>query len=319
MRVILRRLILLIPVLVGITLVTFTLARVVPRNVAYVWAGAQGFRATPEAAAQLTRQYHLDAPIAVQYFHYMADLLRGDLGTSPVTTRPVISEIRQFLPHTIELAVSAMLLSVLLGLPIGVVSAVRRNSAVDHLSRLTALLGVSMPVFWLGLLLQLVFYSWLGLVPDPGGRLSNQIRYTSPVQNVTGFLMVDTALTGNWVACRDALVHLILPTLTLALPQVAMISRMTRSSMLEVLGQDYIRTSRAKGLSERVVTYRHALRNALIPVATVVGLSLAWLLTGSVVTEVVFYWPGLGRYGVEAILEIGRASCRERGQVSGVG
>jgi len=288
-RVILRRLILLIPVLVGITLVTFTLARVVPKNVAYVWAGAQGFRATPEAAAQLTRQYHLDAPIAVQYFHYMADLLRGDLGTSPVTTRPVISEIRQFLPHTIELAVSAMLLSVLLGLPIGVISAVRRNSAVDHLSRLTALLGVSMPVFWLGLLLQLVFYSWLGLVPDPGGRLSNQIRYTSPVQNVTGFLMVDTALTGNWVAFRDALVHLILPTLTLALPQVAMISRMTRSSMLEVLGQDYIRTSRAKGLSERMVTYHHALRNALIPVTTVVGLSLAWLLTGSVVTEVVFY------------------------------
>ena len=139
-------------------------------------------------------------------------------------------------------------------------------------------------------------------MPDPGGRLSNRIRYTSPVQSVTGFLMVDTVLTGNWVAFRDALAHLILPAITLALPQVAMISRMTRSSMLEVLGQDYIRTSRAKGLSERVVNYRHALRNALIPVTTVVGLSLAWLLTGSVVTEVVFYWPGLGRYGVEAIL-----------------
>jgi peptide/nickel transport system permease protein len=298
----LRRLILLIPVLVGITLVTFTLARVVPKNVAYVWAGAQGFRATPEAAAQLTRQYHLDAPLPVQYFHYMADLLRGDLGTSPVTTRPVINEVKQFLPHTVELAVAALALSLLLGIPIGVMSAVRRNSLVDHVSRLTALLGVSMPVFWLGLLLQLVFYAWLGLVPDPGGRLSNRIRYTSPVQSVTGFLMVDTVITGNWVAFHDALVHLILPAITLALPQVAMISRMTRSSMLEVLGQDYIRTSRAKGLSERVVNYRHALRNALIPVTTVVGLSLAWLLTGSVVTEVVFYWPGLGRYGVEAIL-----------------
>ena len=195
-----------------------------------------------------------------------------------------------------------MLLSVLLGLPIGVISAVRRNTVVDHLSRLTALLGVSMPVFWLGLLLQLVFYSWLGWVPDPGGRLSNRIRYTSPVESVTGFLIVDTIVTGNWIALRDALVHLILPAVTLALPQVAMISRMTRSSMLEVLGQDYIRTSRAKGVSERVVNFRHALRNALIPVTTVVGLSLAWLLTGSVVTEVVFYWPGLGRYGVEAIL-----------------
>jgi ABC-type dipeptide/oligopeptide/nickel transport system permease component len=298
----LRRLLLLVPVLVGITLVTFALARVVPRNVAYVWAGAQGFRATPEAAAQLTRQYHLDAPLPVQYLHYMADLLRGDLGTSPVTTRPVISEIKQFLPNTIELALSALLLSVLLGLPIGVISAVRRNTLVDHLSRLTALLGVSMPVFWLGLLLQLIFYSWLGLVPDPGGRLSNRVRYTSPVQNVTGFLLMDTIVTGNWVAFGDALGHLILPTIALALPQVAMISRMTRSSMLEVLEQDYIRTSRAKGLSERVVSYRHALRNALLPVTTVVGLSLAWLLTGSVVTEVVFYWPGLGRYGVEAIL-----------------
>ncbi len=299
---IVKRLLLLIPVLFGVTLVAFTLARVVPRNVAYVWAGAQGFKATEEVAAQLTRQYHLDDPLPMQYLYYVRDILQGDWGTSPISTRPVSEEIRQFLPNTIELALAAMLLALLLGIPIGVISAVRRNTLLDHASRLVALAGVSMPIFWVGLLLQMVFYSWLGWVPDPGGRLSNQIRYTNPVQSVTGFLLMDTLLTGNVVALQDALKHMILPTVALCLPLLAMISRMTRSCMLEVLGQDYIRTARAKGLGEVVVQYRHALSNALIPVVTVVGLSFAFLLTGSVVTEVVFYWPGIGRYGVDAIL-----------------
>ncbi len=297
-----KRLLLLIPVLVGVTLVAFTLARVVPRNVAYVWAGAQGFKATEEVAAQLTRQYHLDEPLPVQYFYYIGDILHGDWGTSPISTRPVSQEIQQFLPNTIELAFAAMLLALLLGIPIGVLSAVRRNTLLDHASRLVALAGVSMPIFWVGLLLQMVFYSWLGWIPDPGGRLSNQIRYANPIQSVTGFLLLDTLITGNMVALQDALKHMILPTVALSLPLLAMISRMTRSSMLEVLGQDYIRTARAKGLAEVVVQYHHALSNALIPVVTVVGLSFAFLLTGSVVTEVVFYWPGIGRYGVDAIL-----------------
>lgn len=297
-----RRLLWLIPVLIGVTLVAFTLARVVPRNVAYVWAGAQGFKATEQVAAQLTRQYHLDEPLPAQYLYYVRDILLGDWGTSPISTRPVSEEIRQFLPNTIELAFAAMLLALLLGIPIGVISAVRRNTLLDHASRLLALAGVSMPVFWVGLLLQMIFYTWLGWVPDPGGRLSNQVRYTFPVQPVTGFLIVDTILTGNVVALQDALKHLLLPAVALSLPLIAMISRMTRSSMLEVLGQDYIRTARAKGLGEAVVQYRHALSNAMIPVVTVVGLSFAFLLTGSVVTEVVFYWPGIGRYGVDAIL-----------------
>lgn len=297
-----KRLVLLAPVLIGVTLVAFTLARVVPRNVAYVWAGAQGFKATAEVAAQLTRQYHLDEPLPAQYLYYVRDILLGDWGTSPISTRPVSEEIRQFLPNTIELAFAAMLLALLLGIPIGVLSAVRRNTLLDHASRLLALAGVSMPVFWVGLLLQMIFYSWLGWLPDPGGRLSNQIRYTFPVQSVTGFLIVDTILTGNVVALQDALKHLLLPTVALALPLLALISRMTRSSILEVLGHDYVRTARAKGLGETAVLYRHALSNALIPVVTVIGLSFAFLLTGSVVTEVVFYWPGIGRYGVDAIL-----------------
>lgn len=297
-----KRLVLLIPVLFGVTLVAFILARVVPTNVAYVWAGAQGFKATPEVAAQLTIQYHLDDPLPVQYFYYLRDLVQGDWGTSPVSTRPVSQEIQQYLPNTIELALAAMGLALILGIPLGMISAVRRNTIVDHVSRILALVGVSMPVFWIGLIMQMVFYSWLGWIPDPGGRLSNQLRYTNPVQAVTGFLILDTILTGNFVAMVDALKHMILPTIALGLPLLSMISRMTRSAMLEVLSQDYIRTARAKGLAERVIQYRHALSNALIPVVTVVGLSFAWLLTGSVVTEVVFYWPGIGRYGVEAIL-----------------
>jgi peptide/nickel transport system permease protein len=297
-----KRLVLLVPVLIGVTLVAFTLARVVPRNVAYVWAGVQGFKATPEVAAQLTRLYHLDDPLPAQYLYYVRDILQGDWGISPISTRPVSQEIQQFLPNTIELAFAAMFFALLVGVPLGVISAVRRNTIVDHASRLLALVGVSMPVFWVGLLLQMVFYFWLGWVADPGGRLSNQIRYTNPVQSVTGFLILDTILTGNGIALQDALKHMILPTLTLCLPLLAIISRMVRSSMLEVLGQDYIRTARAKGLAETTVRYRHALSNALIPVVTVVGLSFAWLLTGSVVTEVVFYWPGIGRYGVDAML-----------------
>lgn len=301
-RVVGQRLLWLIPVLIGVTLVTFVLARIVPQNVAYIWAGAQGFRATPEVAAQVAEEYHLNDPLPAQYLYYIGNIIHGDWGISPVSTRPVAEEIKRYLPNTIELAIASMSLALFLGIPLGVLSAVRRNTILDHLSRILALLGVSMPVFWLGLLLQIVFYYHLGLVPDPGGRLSDIVRYEYPVEAVTGFLLLDTIITGNGVAFRDALVHMILPTISLALPQLAMISRMTRSSMLEVLGQDYIRTARAKGLAEWVVQYRHALRNAMIPVTTVVGLSFGWLLTGSVVTEVVFYWPGLGRYGVEAIM-----------------
>lgn len=301
-RYLVRRLILLVVVIFGVTLITFVLARVVPQNVAYVWAGFQGFKATQDVVKQLEAEYYLNEPLYLQYLYYLRDLAQGNWGRSPITTRPVIEDVKTFYPHTVELATAGLLLSLAVGIPTGILSATRRNSLLDHASRLVALAGVSLPAFWIGLLFQLVFYYQLGWIADPGGRLSERVLFTSPVERLTGFLTVDALLTGNWVALRSALEHLLLPAVTLALPIVALISRMTRSAMLEVLGQDYVRTARAKGLKERMVQYRHALRNALIPITTVVATSFGWLLTGSVVTEVVFFWPGIGRYAVGAVL-----------------
>lgn len=301
-RFVVRRLLLAIVVVFGVTLITFVLARVVPQNVAHVWAGFQGFRASEDTVKIVEEQYHLNEPIYVQYFYYLRDLITLDWGTSPITTRPVIDDIKTYLPNTIELSAVAMVLALVSGIPIGVLSATRQNSILDHLGRLFALFGVSAPGFWVAMVLQFVFYYRLGWVDDPGGRLSNAVQRAHPVDDVTGFLLVDAVVTGNWVGLRDAIEHMWLPAINLALPLVALISRMVRSSMLEVLRQDYVRTARAKGLAERVVVGRHAFRNAFIPTLTVIALSFGWLLTGAVVTEVVFYWPGIGQYAVGAVM-----------------
>jgi ABC-type dipeptide/oligopeptide/nickel transport system permease component len=301
-RYIIRRLLLAVVVVFGVTLITFILARVVPQNVAQVWAGFQGFRAGEDAVRAVEVQYHLNEPIYVQYGYYLRDLVTLNWGTSPITGRPVANDIRTFLPNTIELSAAAMLMAMVIAIPLGIVSATHRNGIGDHLARLLALFGVSAPGFWVAMVLQLIVYYQLGWVEDPGGRLSNAVLHSNPVDNVTGFLLVDTVLTRNWVAFWDALEHLILPTITLALPLIALISRMVRSSMLEVLQQDYVRTARAKGLTEKAVIGRHAFRNAMIPTLTVIALSFGWLLTGAVVTEVVFYWPGIGQYAVGAVM-----------------
>jgi ABC-type dipeptide/oligopeptide/nickel transport system permease component len=301
-RFVVRRLLLAVVVIFGVTLITFILARVLPQNVAQVWAGFQGFRASEDTVRIVEEQYHLNEPLYVQYAYYLRDLVTLNWGTSPITTRPVADDIKEYLPNTIELTMAAMLIAVVVAVPLGIVSATHRNSIGDHLARLLALFGVSAPGFWVAMVLQLLFYYRLGWVEDPGGRLSNAVLRAHPVETVTGFLLVDTVLTRNWVAFRDALEHLILPSITLALPLVALISRMVRSSMLEVLRQDYVRTARAKGLTERLVVGRHAFRNAIIPTVTVIALSFGWLLTGAVVTEVVFYWPGIGQYAVGAVM-----------------
>ena len=301
-RYIIRRLLLAVVVVFGVTLITFVLARVVPQNVAEVWAGFQGFRAGEDAVRAVEEQYHLNEPLYVQYGYYLRDLVTLNWGTSPITGRPVADDIRTFLPNTIELSAVAMAIAMVIAIPLGMVSATHRNGIGDHLARVLALFGVSAPGFWVAMVLQLIFYYRLGWVEDPGGRLSNAVLRSHPVQDVTGFLLFDAAVTGNWVAFRDALEHLVLPSITLALPLIALISRMVRSSMLEVLQQDYVRTARAKGLAERIVIGRHAFRNAIIPTLTVVALSFGWLLTGTVVTEVVFYWPGIGQYAVGAVM-----------------
>lgn len=301
-RFIVRRLLLAVVVVFGVTLITFVLARVLPQNVAQVWAGFQGFQANEDALRIVEERYHLNEPLYVQYGYYLRDLVTLNWGTSPITTRPVAEDIRTYLPNTIELSAAAMLLAIVIAVPLGIVSATHRNGVGDHLARLLALFGVAAPGFWVAMILQLIFYYQLGWVEDPGGRLSNAVSRSHPVDMVTGFLMIDAAVTGNWIAFRDALEHLILPAITLALPLVALISRMVRSSMLEVLRQDYVRTARAKGLTEGIVITRHAFGNAIIPTVTVVALSFGWLLTGAVVTEVVFYWPGIGQYAVGAVM-----------------
>jgi peptide/nickel transport system permease protein len=298
----LRRLGALVLVVLGVTVVVFLISRVVPGDVALLWTGQRGESVSGQTLALIRDQYHLDKPLAIQYLYYLRDLSRGDLGISVKSNRPVRRELAERLPHTVELGVSALLLAVPIGIGFGVLSATRRNSLLDHGGRILAMAGVCIPIFWLGLLLQMFFYYRLGWLPSPGGRLSDSVEIMAPLQRITGFMIVDSVLTGNLMALWDAVLHLVLPAGTLALPLIALISRMTRSSMLEVLSQDYVRTAWAKGVGPRRVHYRHALRNALLPILTVVGLAFGALLTGSVVTELIYYWPGIGQYAVQAIL-----------------
>ena len=287
----LRRLLFVIPTLLGITLVAFIIARAVPADP--INANLPQSALNDERIIAAFRQkWGLDKPPHEQYLTYMANLLQGDMGVSIKTRKPILDDIRQFLPATIELATFGIVLGVLMGVGFGVVSAVWRNSLVDYFVRVFALVGVSFPVFLLALLGLSVLYAQLGLVAGPG-RLSITLR---PPPTVTGLFTIDSLLAGQWRTFSDAISHLILPSLVLGSYVSGVIARITRSSLLEVLGMDYVRTARAKGLRERVVIRKHALANALIPVVTVIGLSYGSLLSGAVLTESIFAWPGIGRY-----------------------
>jgi peptide/nickel transport system permease protein len=294
-RYIIRRVLLLPPMLVGITLLSFILSHAVPADPVSANLGEQA-AANPEVVAAFRHRWGLDRPLPQQYAVYLGRLAQGDMGISISTHQPVTIDLRQHLPATIELAVAAMILSLLLGIPLGIASAVRRDTAIDQISRGGSLVGVSVPVFWLGLVALLIFYARLGWVPSPG-QLSPRLP-RPPF--VTGFIILDAVLAGRMDIARDALAHLALPALVLAAYSVGVITRMMRGSMLDVLGEDYVRTARAKGLPGRTVTLRHAARNALLPVLTVIGLSFGGLLSGAVVTESVFAWPGLGSYAFQS-------------------
>lgn len=295
-----RRLALGLLVLFGVSVITFVIARVLPSDPAALWAGP---RARAEQIARARVELGLDRPLPVQYVNYVKRFIAGDWGKSIRTRRDILADIRVFFPSSLELVTVAMGLSVLVGIPLGVVSATRRDRWPDHLARVVSLTGVSMPLFWLGILLQLIFFSTLGWLPL-SGRMASEIRILDPVPMVTGFNLVDTLLAGNTRAFWSSLKHLVLPAVTLAIASLAVVTRMTRASMLEVLGQDFIRTARAMGLGERRVLYRHALKNALIPTLTVVGLSFGYLIAGTFLVEVVFDWPGLGFYTAHAILNV---------------
>ena len=294
LRFLLTRLSLVIPTFFGMTLLAFFLIRLVPGDPIETMAGERGI--DPIRHEMLRKEYGLDRPVLVQYGIYISRVLHGDLGKSMITQAPVLSEFGALFPATIELALCAIVFALVLGIPAGIIAAVRRNSVFDHGVMGVSLTGYSMPIFWWGLLLILLFSVQLGWTP-----VSGRIAVKYYIEPITGFLTIDTLLSGEKGAFRSAVSHLILPTIVLGTQPLAIIARMTRSAMLEVLGEDYIRTARAKGLSALRVVAIHALRNALIPVVTVIGLQVGVLFTGAILTETIFSWPGVGKWLIEAI------------------
>ena len=290
----LRRILLLTPTLFGITLVAFGFVRVLPGDPVLLMAGERGL--SPERYAQALHNFGYDQPLWRQYLTYLTDLLQGDFGTSIVTKKPVLSEFLTLFPATAELAFCAILLAIALGIPAGVIAASRRGTLLDQALMGTALVGFSMPIFWWGLLLIIVFSGTLGWTPV-SGRIS-LLYYFPPV---TGFMLIDSLLSGQKGAFASALSHLILPSIVLGTIPLAVIARQTRSAMLEVLGEDYVRTARAKGLPPARVVGVHALRNALIPVVTTIGLMIGTLLAGAILTVTIFSWPGIGKWMVDSI------------------
>ena len=293
---ILRRLVAMVGVLVGVGLLTFVISHVVPADPAVLLAG--GPRATAADIAAVRHRLGLDRPLIVQFFSYAVGLLHGDLGTSITTQHAVLSDFTVYFPATVELAFTAWILAAVVGIPLGVVSAVHRGRWVDHVTRVLAVSSVAMPLFWLAILLQLVFYGQLGILPV-GERIDGSVGVPP---HVTGLYTVDSLLHGNLPQFLSSLRHLILPAGTLAFGSLAGLVRVGRASMLEALNQDYVRTARAKGLRRRRVIYVHALRNALIPTVTLLSLGLGGLLSGAFLIEIVFSWPGIGEYSVQAVL-----------------
>jgi peptide/nickel transport system permease protein len=290
-----RRIVFTIPLIIGISLVAFIIANAIPADPTAANLGERA-AADPQIVAAFRHKWGLDKPVYLQYLTYVQNLLHGDLGTSIRSRRPVTSELRRFLPATVELSTAGILVSLVLGVAFGVVSAVWRNRPVDFVVRILSLIGVSAPVFWLALVCLLFFYLRLGWLPGPG-RLDARI---TPPPTVTGMYTVDSLLAGQWHTFDNAVAHLILPAIVLGAYSAGLIARVTRSSMLEVLSKEYMMTARSKGLPERTVIVRHGLRNAMMPVVTVIGLSYGNLLSGAVLTETIFAWSGIGRYAYNA-------------------
>lgn len=297
LRFAMRRLALMIFVLLGVTLITFVLTHIVPVNPVLALVGDHA----PESVVkQAERSFGLDQPLPVQYLLYLQGLLHGNLGVSIADDRPVGTDLAQYLPATIELSIAAIVVAVVVGLVTGIISALYVNRWPDQIARVFSLFGVSLPVFFTALLFLGIFYVKLGWLPGPG-QLGT---YTYPPPRITGMVVVDSLLTGDWPAFTDALRHLLLPAVVLGWSSAGIIARMTRSSLLEVLGLDYVRTAYAKGLRTRRVILHHALPNALIPTVTVIGLAFGSLLQGAVLTETIFSWPGIGRYATFSVIQV---------------
>jgi peptide/nickel transport system permease protein len=293
LRFVVRRLLLLIPILIGLSILVFLWIRALPGSPATALLGE---RATPAAIEALRKQYGLDDPIYEQYLAYLGTVVEGDFGVSITTRRSVVEEFRERFPATVELALGAMLFSVLVGIPLGFLAAKRYGSLFDHASLVASLIGISIPIFFLAIILKYIFSVKLGWLPSIG-RQSVLIDAEHP----TGFYIFDAIITGNPEAFWDAVKHLILPAIALGTIPLAIIARITRAATLDVQNEDYVRTARAKGVAPRAVDRRHILRNAMLPITTIIGLQTGLLLSGAVLTETVFAWPGVGTWLVEAI------------------
>lgn len=294
LRFILQKLALIVPTIVGITIASFAFIRLLPGDPILAMAGQHGV--TPERYEILKEQFGFNLPIWQQYFNYVGGILQGNFGVSLATKRPVIDEFMTLFPATVELALFAMLIAVALGIPAGIFAAIKRGSWFDQITMGVALTGYSMPIFWWGLLLIIFFSGYLGWTPV-SGRIS--LNFFFP--RVTGFMLIDSLIAGKPDAFVSALRHLILPAIVLGTIPLAVIARQTRSAMLEVLGEDYVRTARAKGLEPRRVIGVHAFRNALIPVVTTIGLQVGLLMAGAILTETIFSWPGIGKWMIDSI------------------
>ncbi|MBB4304454.1 dipeptide transport system permease protein [Rhodobium orientis] len=294
LRFLLNRIAVLLPTFIGVTIISFLFIRLLPGDPIELLAGERGV--TPERHAQLMHMMGFDKPIWQQYLTFVGDVLQGDLGQSIVTKRPVFDEFFTLFPATLELSICAIIFAIAIGLPAGIIAAVRRGSVFDHTVMATALTGYSMPIFWWGLLLIIVFSGTLGWTP-----VSGRISFMFFFDQVTGFMLIDSLLSGQKGAFASAVEHLILPTIVLGTIPLAVIARQTRSAMLEVLGEDYVRTARAKGLPPSRVIGLHALRNAMIPVITTIGLQVGVLLAGAILTETIFSWPGVGKWMIDSV------------------
>jgi peptide/nickel transport system permease protein len=297
-RFIFRRIVLGIIVLVGVSLITFFIARVIPSEPAARWIGP---RATAEQIKAAKIELGLDKPIAIQYIHYVKGLFSGDFGVSITSHQSVLKELLTYLPSSLEIIIGGMLIALIIGIPLGVLTAVYKETWIDHVSRGISIGGVSIPSFWLAMILQLIFYQSLGWFPL-GERVSTDVSLLYPIKTITGSNLVDSILEGNWMFFKDAFMHSILPMLTMAAFPLGVVTRMTRSSMLEVVDEEYMRVTKAYGFSKGVRTFKYALKNAMGPTVTSLGLTFAYALTSTFLIESVFTWPGLGLYTSKAIL-----------------
>jgi len=293
-----RRLLLGILTIFGVILITFILVRVVPSDPAAQWVGG---RATPQQVAVAREELGLDKPIYVQFEHYIKDLLKGNLGYSLMTHQPVVEELKKRFPATLELVFISCIIALLIGIPLGLISAKDKNSWIDHFSRFFSIGAISIPTFWLALVLQLIFFMFLGLLPS-GGQLSMKIKLFQTVPNITGFILVDSLITGNFAILKDFLKHLILPAICVGAYTIGLVARMTRSALLEILSEDYIKAARSYGLPERLILYSYALKNSLGPTITAVTLAMGYALMNTFLVESVFSWPGIGKYIADAVV-----------------